>query len=217
MIYDELREYLLDAKAIVYGAYEVDTTVSDPYLEPVAIKLPQSVIDYLDLRRNTASNVFCRSQDTVSHHLSWHYYLTKFMQETPTVDMIAWELLYRDIVETTGLPLEAIHCMEIKMNSDPAHPYAQILKLKEPLVSHDSYQSSTSLDANTTPEYVALAHVVSEELELDITELHTPMLVISHEDMGAINHQLKQMFGSESMDAYDVITSIPTGQDVYLA
>ena len=59
MIYDELREYLLDAKAIVYGAYEVDTTVSDPYLEPVAIKLPQSVIDYLDLRRNTASNVFC--------------------------------------------------------------------------------------------------------------------------------------------------------------
>tara|TARA_Y100000004_G_scaffold152356_1_gene175483 strand:+ start:1713 stop:2294 length:582 start_codon:yes stop_codon:yes gene_type:complete len=164
--------------------------------------IPDVVQEYINTRRDVVSNVHCRAQDTIQQHLSWHMYLTGVIHDTPIVDSVAWELLYDYLNEVLNIPYEAVHCLEMSMNSDPARPHVLIRGFKDVFVGD-----------YTTPEYVALAHA----LDKDITELKPPALSITPEEMSHLDNALKQALGDNAPDTFDIITSIPTGQDVFLA
>ena len=205
-IYDDMELYLDLLKANVIQTEGIEKGVD----KDSVFHIPEALVNYLDIRRNAVSDAHCRAQDTIQQHLSWHMYLTGLINDTPIVDGVAWEMLYDYLNTTLSAPYEAIHCLEMRMSSDPAHPHIQILGFKEAQV----VKGGTSY---TTPEYVALGHIVSEHMDSDITELHPSILSITPDDMDMLNHQMQELFGTEAPDAFDMITSIPSGQDVFLA
>lgn len=196
-----MTDYLMSVKQMILQLHGIEKGID----ETNVFQMPDNLIQYLDVRRNSASNITCRAQDSMQHHLSWHMYLTEFITENPICDMVAWEILYEELHSSLEVPFEALHCLQMKMSSDPARPYVMCMGLKPHL-----HQDKTS------PEYVALFHSVSEDLDLDITELKTPVLVLTPEDIENVNAQIKHHIGIE-MDAIELITSIPQGQDVFLA
>lgn len=175
-----------------------------------AFHMPEALVNYLNTRRNVLSDASCRAQDTIQQHLSWHMYLTGLINDTPVVDGVAWEILYNYLNTTLGAPYEAIHCLEMRMSADPAHPYIQIMGFKEARVE-------TEEGTYTTPEYVALGHIVAEYMDADITELHPSIISITSNDMQMLGNEMKKLLGDGAPDVFEMITSIPSGQDVFLA
>jgi hypothetical protein len=106
----------------------------------------------------------------------------------------------------TGLSITALHCIRLGLSDDPARPYVRIGELK-PMTEDDK----------TTPEFVAYANEVSEDLDLDMTQLLPPQLALSLEDMSGANEMMKQLFGDEAPDILDLMLSDNSGYDVTLA
>lgn len=122
------------------------------------IQIPLAANSYIAHRRNALSNASVRAQDTVSTHLTWMQYHQQMTEQTPIVDMVAWELAYKELATTYSTTVEAIACLKMSMSPDPAKPYITVKGLKPMLV-----------DDKTTPEYVALANRLAEALEWDLT------------------------------------------------
>jgi len=205
-IYDNMESYLHSLRANILLTEGLEKGVDKDNV----FHMPEALVNYLNTRRNVLSDAHCRAQDTIQQHLSWHVYLTGLVNDTPVVDGVAWEILYNYLNTTLSAPYEAIHCLEMRMSSDPAHPHIQILGFKEA-------QVITGDGTFTTPEYVALGHIVAEHMDGDITELHPSIISITSDDMQMLSNEMKKLFGDGAPDAFEMITSIPSGQDVFLA
>ena len=173
--------------------------------EPL-VPLPPKVADYLETRRTALSNAGCRAQDSMGKHLTWAQYHLTMMRRSPVVDSIAWELLYQEFSSIYGKSITALHCIRLGLSSDPARPYVRVGELK-PMTEDDK----------TTPEFVAYANEVSEDLDLDMTQLLPPQLALSLEDMSGANEMMKELFGDEAPDIFDLMLSDNSGYDVTLA
>jgi hypothetical protein len=136
------------------------------------------------------------------------------VKETPIVDMVAWELAYKELATTYSTTVEALNCLDMVMSSDPANPLIKVKGVKPAL-----------FEDKTTPEYVALANSLAEELEWDLTELRPPALALSIEDMNSFDDMVKHVFKGMGIDSsviqspsfLEVILDTQAGDDVTLA
>jgi hypothetical protein len=175
------------------------------------IQIPLAANSYIAHRRNALSNASVRAQDTVSTHLTWMQYHQQMTEQTPIVDMVAWELAYKELATTYSTTVEAIACLKMSMSPDPAKPYITVKGLKPMLV-----------DDKTTPEYVALANRLAEALEWDLTELKPPLVALSLEDMSSFDDMVKHVFEGMGIDStpptfLEVVLDTQAGDDVTLA
>ena len=100
-IYKDMKIHLESALDTILQTHGIEKGLNNG-----RVMLSHEIIDYLDIRRDVSSNLACRAQDSIQHHLSWHIYLTNFMQDTPLVDMVAWEMWYDYLHHTLGIPYE---------------------------------------------------------------------------------------------------------------
>jgi len=175
------------------------------------LHIPLAANSYIAHRRNALSDASVRAQDTVSIHLTWMQYHQQMADETPLIDMVAWELAYKELATTYSTTVEALNCIEMAMSSDPANPYIKVKGLKPALV-----------EDKTTPEYVALANRLAEELEWDLTELRPPALALSPDDMTSFDDMVKHVFQGMGIDStppsfLEVVLETQAGDDVTLA
>jgi len=181
---------------------------------PQVMKIPLAAKSYIAHRRNALSDASVRAQDTVSTHLTWMQYHQDMVKETPIVDMVAWELAYKELATTYSTTVEALNCLDMVMSSDPANPLIKVKGVKPAL-----------FEDKTTPEYVALANSLAEELEWDLTELRPPALALSIEDMNSFDDMVKHVFKGMGIDSsviqspsfLEVILDTQAGDDVTLA
>jgi len=181
---------------------------------PQVMKIPLAANSYIAHRRNALSDASVRAQDTVSTHLTWMQYHQDMVKETPIVDMVAWELAYKELATTYSTTVEALNCLDMVMSSDPANPLIKVKGVKPAL-----------FEDKTTPEYVALANSLAEELEWDLTELRPPALALSIEDMNSFDDMVKHVFKGMGIDSsviqspsfLEVILDTQAGDDVTLA
>ena len=198
-IYDKMSEQLYS----LHKTISESTDIADG--EPL-VPLPPKVLAYLETRRDALSNAGCRAQDSMGQHLTWAQYHRSMTERSPVVDSIAWELLYQEMADIYGESITALHCIRLGISDDPARPYVRIGILKH-----------MTMDGKTTPEFVAYANEVSEDLDLDMTELLPPQLSLSLEDMSEANEMLSQLFGGEAPDILELMFSNKPGVDVTLA
>ena len=90
-------------------------------------------------------------------------------------------------------------------------PYIKVKGLKPALV-----------EDKTTPEYVALANRLAEELEWDLTELRPPLVALNLNDMSTFDDMVKHVFKGMGIDEepptfLDVVLDTQAGDDVTLA
>lgn len=197
-IYDGMHDHLK-------GLHE-----SMEQVKPFGIQIPPMAREYITYRRAALSDASVRAQDTASKHITWLHYYQQMDQEA-VVDMVAWELTYKELATTYSTTVEALNCLEMSMSSDPATPYIKVKGLK-PMTEDDK----------TTPEYVALATVLAEDNDWDMAELLPPILALSHEDMisfdEVVEHVFKDMGVSDTPPSFlEVILNSDTGVDVSLA
>ena len=126
--------------------------------------------------------------------------------QSPVVDSVAWELLYNELSTSYDITVSALHCIRLGLSDDPARPYIRIGELKDSIN-----------DMKTTPEFIAYANDMAEDLELDLTELLPPVIALEMDDVAGMNELAKQLFGSEAPDFLEAILSVPAGNDVTLA
>ena len=198
-IYDKMSEQLDSLRMTISKSTHV--TDGNPL-----VPIPPKVLAYLETRRNALSDAGCRAQDSMDKHLTWAQYHKSMMERSPIVDSIAWELLYREMSAIYGESITALHCISFGLSDDPARPYVRVGELK-PMTEDDK----------TTPEFVAYANEVSEDLDLDMTQLLPPQLALSLEDMSGANEMMKELFGDEAPDIFDLMLSDNSGYDVTLA
>lgn len=175
------------------------------------LHIPLAANSYIAHRRNALSNASVRAQDTASKHLTWVQHHQQLAEQTPIIDMVAWELAYKELATTYSTTVEAIACLKMSMSPDPAKPYITIKGLKPMLV-----------DDKTTPEFVALANRLAEELEWDLTELKPPLVALSLEDMSSFDDMVKHVFEGMGIDStpptfLEVVLDTQAGEDVTLA
>jgi hypothetical protein len=198
-VYDSMNDKLNELRITLSADAKVEG-------EHTLLKLPQLVIDYLDTRRSALSNAACRAQDSAALHLTWMQYHANMASQSPVVDSVAWELLYNELSSSYDITVSALHCIRLGLSDDPARPYIRIGELKDSID-----------DMKTTPEFIAYANDMAEDLELDLTELLPPVIALEIDDVTGMNELAKQLFGSEAPDFLDAILSVPSGNDVDLA
>ena len=203
-IYDSMQAHL-------QGVYESFEKVVFGEHTSSRIHIPLAANSYMAHRRNALSNASVRAQDTVSTHLTWMQYHQDMMNQTSIVDMVAWELAYKELATTFSTTVEALNCLDMAMSSDPANPYIKVKGLK-PALDEDK----------TTPEYIALANRLAEQLEWDLTELRPPALALSLEDMTSFDDMIKHVFKDMGIDStppsfLEVVLETQAGDDVTLA
>jgi len=205
-IYDNMTEHL----TLLLSNMNTVSNV-EPAPPPFTILIPTEVQDYLSTRRNALSDASVRAQDTVSTHLTWSQYHHQMSEQTPIIDMVAWELAYKELATTYSTTVEALNCIDMAMSSDPAKPYIKVKGLKPALV-----------EDKTTPEYIALANRLAEELEWDLTELRPPLVALNLNDMSTFDDMVKHVFKDMGIDStpptfLEVVLDTQAGDDVTLA
>lgn len=198
--YKDMETYLINICDTLRLHYGGEILQSQGFTNTTRFNMPEEVIEYLCLRRDLLSNLSCRAQDTIQQHMSWHYYYATYTEGSPIADMTVWEYLYQSINNETGIPISALHCLEMRINEDPAKPYVTITDTKPSII-----------DDRTTPEYTALFYSLYDSHDdWDLSSLKKPLITISQED----NDEMKELTG---ISLFDAIMSIPTGEEVYLA
>ena len=77
-------------------------------IEEKCLPIPPKTLEYIKIRRQALSDSSCRAQDTMSKHMSWIQYHQQMQDECPAVDMIAWEMAYKEISDATGYTIAYI-------------------------------------------------------------------------------------------------------------
>ena len=183
-----------------------------PSMHGFLLPIPKSVETYLALRKKALSDSSCRAQDTASTHLTWLSYHQQLSTECVLVDGVAWELLYQELASTYNLSVDALNCMKMSLSADPAKAFIHIKGVKPMLTD----------STKTTPDYVAYANSHAEDYEWDLTQLYTPALALTLNEMNEFDEFIKstmKMIGveGEAPSFLDVMMDVGIGDDVSLA
>ncbi len=218
-IYTDMRaQLMLSLSKIVFKSGGGKTSKALPSIQEgigdkgFLLPLPESVSDYLALRKKALSDSSCRAQDTASTHLTWMTYHQHLASHCDVVDGVAWEMLYQELAETFNVSIDALNCMEMGINADPAQTFLHIRGFKPMLTP----------STKTTPEYVAYANAHAEEHEWDLSQLFPPALALSFDEMNQFDEIVKEMLTDLGVEGevpsfLDVMMGADVGDDVSLA